>query len=118
MDTTQKIPIHRQDDRELLGFVVDSGVGWEAQTIFGSLIERTTDKVFAERIVREQGLGYLMGVWQYFDKEDQQWFPCILKEANEHQVTVIRTNSMGYQDPDDYKLVTIENPTETNLIKG
>ncbi len=118
MDTTQNIPIRREGDSELLGFVVGGTTSWEAQTLFGYLIERTTDQRSAEKIVREQGLSYLMGVWQYFDKDDQDWFPCILKEAYEHQVTVIRTTAMGYQDPDDYKIVTIDKPTEVNLIKG
>jgi len=118
MNDLHKFPIRREDDSELLGFVSGHDANWEAQTIFGYVIERTTDRASAERIVREQGLGYLMGVWQYFDQDDQQWYPCILKEAYEHQVTVIRTTPMGYQDPDDYKIVTISDPTDTNLIKG
>lgn len=118
MNEPQKVRVTREDDGELLGFVVHDGTSWEAQTIFGYVIERTTDRATAERIVREQGLGYLMGVWQYFDRDDQQWHSCILKEAYEHRVTVIRTTPMGYQDPDDYKIVAIDNPTDTNLIKG
>ena len=118
MNDTQKAPVRRDDDGELLGFVADGNGSWEAQTIFGYVIERTTDRSAAERIVREQGLGYLTGVWQYFDRDDRQWHACVLKEAYEHQVTVIRTTPMGYQDPDDYKLMTLSNPDETNLIKN
>lgn len=113
----QKIPIIREDDGELLGFVVQDAAGWGAQTIFGYGMARLDDEAAAERTVREKGLGYLMGVWQYFDEDDRAWHSCVLKEAYEHQVKVLRTTSMGYQDPDDYKVVTIQNPSETNLIK-
>jgi hypothetical protein len=67
--------------------------------------------------VRERGLSFLMGVWQYLDKDDRDWHACIIKEANPTRVIVIRTNVMGYQDPDDYKLVTLHKPTDETLIK-
>jgi hypothetical protein len=116
--TIRKIPIHREDDGELLGFVVQDGAGWDAQTIFGYTMARAEDRGTVEEVVRQQGLMFLTGVWQYFDEDDKNWHPCILKEVNEHRVTVIRANSMGYQDPDDYKTVTIKDPSETNLIKS
>lgn len=118
MSSLQKIPIHREDDGELLGMIVQDSAGWQAQTIFGYTLARTDKQNEAEMVVREQGLSSLMGTWQYFDVDDGQWYPCILKEANEHKVTVIRTNYMGYQDPDDYKLVTINDPDETKLVKS
>lgn len=116
--STQKIPLYRETDKELLGFVVQDAAGWRAQTIFGYTIERTTSRQAAEHVLREQGLVFLAGVWQYFDKDDQDWHACILKEAYEHQVTVIRTNFMGYQDPSDYKLVVLDHPSENVLIKS
>lgn len=112
----RKVSIYR-DDGELLGYVSEAASGWVAQTIFGYTIERTSDEASAERVVREYGLSYLMGVWQYYDKDDRDWFPCVLKEVQESQVSVIRTNVMGYQDPDDYKLVVLVCPTEQNLTK-
>lgn len=116
--TSDKTPIIREDDGELLGFVVQDSAGWQAQTFFGYLIARASQQQEAEAIVREQGLSILMGVWNYFDTDDQEWHPCIIKEASERKVTVIRTNFMGYQDPDDYKLVTIINPDETKLVRA
>lgn len=113
-----KIPIIREDDGELLGFIEQSKTGWTAQTIFGYVFARDTDRAAVEEAVRSQGLLILQGVWQYFDKDDHAWYPCILKEVYEKKVTVIRTNAMGYQDSDDYKLVTIVGPTETNLVKA
>lgn len=113
-----KIPIKHEDDGELLGFVVQAPGGiWEAQAIFGYIIERTQDRARAEAVIREQGLSYLKGVWQYFDKEDNDWHPCVIRSANQNNVTVIRTNSMGYQEPDTYKLVVLSSPDETRLIK-
>lgn len=113
-----KRAIHREDDNELLGFVASSGSGWQAQTLFGYGIDHAETADAAESIVRREGLAYLTGLWQYLDAEDDAWHPCILKEANQQQVTVIRTNFMGYQDPDDFKIVTIKDPSETNLVKS
>jgi len=118
MTSVEKTPLYRSDDKELLGYIVNDGAGWQAQTIFGYTIERTLTRRAAENTLRERGLSFLMGVWQYYDTDDKDWFPCILKEAHETRVTVIRTNVMGYQDPDDYKFVVIQKPTETRLIKS
>jgi len=115
---TQKQPIRHKESNELLGFVTKDTTGWRAQTIFGYDISRTATEEDAEKLLREKGLSFLMGVWQYLDPDDGKWHPCILKEAYEQRVTVIRTNFMGYQDPDDYKILTIENPTETELVKN
>jgi hypothetical protein len=112
-----KHALYREDDKEFLGYVTHENGSWVAQTVFGYAIARLQTEVEAERIVREKGLGYLLGVWQYFDKDEQQWFPCIIQEASEHRVTVIRTNEMGYQDPDTYKRVILKAPKEDTLIK-
>lgn len=118
MNNNQKIPINREDDGELLGFIVQDSHGWEAQTIFGYPIAHTDDKDSADQVVRSQGLLSLTGLWQYFDEDDKAWYPCIIKEAFEKKVIVIRATAMGYQDPDNYKIVTIKDPSETNLIKS
>jgi len=114
---SEKTPFYREDDNEFLGFLVKDSTGWQAQTIFGHPIARAESRHATEAVLLERGLGFLMGVWQYFDTDDQDWFPCILKEVFEKRVTVIRTNAMGYQDPDDYKLVIINEPTESTLVK-
>lgn len=113
-----RTPIYRDDDHELLGFVAKDAAGWTGQTIFGYIFSRSTDRATVERTVRQEGLQILAGLWHYFDEDDRAWQPCILKEVYESRVTVIRTNAMGYQDPDDYKIVTITNPTETKLVKS
>lgn len=118
MTSETKTALYRADDNEFLGYVVKDVSGWQAQTIFGYLIERTTSKAAAEEVLKQQGLTYLMGIWQYYDKDEHAWFPCTLKEANKQRVIVIRTNVMGYQDPDDFKIVTLLSPTENTLIKA
>jgi len=117
MSPIQKFPITREDDGEILGLVVHDTAGWGAQTVFGYGIARLDSREAAERIIREEGLSYLAGVWQYFDEDEQAWRSCVLKEVHEHQVKVLRTTPMGYQDPNDYKMVVIQHPSETNLIK-
>jgi hypothetical protein len=113
-----KTPIYREDDKEFLGFVAHENGSWLAQTIFGYTIARTSTEKEAEAMVREKGLGFLTGVWSYFDKEDQDWFPCVIQEASEHRVTIIRTNEMGYQESDTYKRLILKNPKENVLIKN
>lgn len=118
MNTNKKLPVFHEDSHETLGFILQDTAGWDAQTVFGYSISRAENREAAERIVQENGSEYLKGVWQYFDEDDRQWHACVIKKAYEHQVTVVRTNEMGYQEPDDYKTVIIEDPSETNLIKS
>lgn len=115
---TDWIPINRADDGELLGFIAQRRGSWEALTVFGYVIARVEEQSKADDVVRTQGLLALTGVWQYFDSEDNQWHPCIIKEAAPLSVTVIRTNEMGYQDANKYKLVVLKKPDETMLIKA
>ena len=118
MTSSTRTPLYRDEDHEFLGFIVKEAAGWQAQTIFGYTISRTTTRKDAEAILHQQGLLFLTGTWQYFDKDDQEWHPCVIKEANEHRVTVIRTNILGFQDPDVFKMVTLTNPSENQLVKS
>lgn len=118
MTALARTPVYRTSDRELLGYVAHDTTGWQAQTIFGYTIERTTTREDAERVLREQGMTFLAGVWQYFDREDGEWCACVIKEVQEQRVTIRRTTNMGYQDPDNDKIVIIEHPTEQTLIKS
>jgi hypothetical protein len=113
-----KTAIHRFDDDEFLGYIDTVNGIWQAQTIFGYPIARVETKKDAEAVLREQGLGFLKGTWQYYDRDEHDWFPCIVKDASEQRVTIIRTNALGYQDPDVYKLVVLKSPDENMLIKS
>jgi hypothetical protein len=118
MTLKEKYALYRDDDHEFLGYVEQDAIGWQAQTIFGYLIERTTSQQDAERALQEKGLAYLTGVWQYFDPDEKQWFSCVIKEANQYRVTVVRTSQFGYHDPELHKVVILEAPTENELVKA
>lgn len=113
-----KKAIYDEDHEKTLGYLVKGSTSWEAQTIFGYIIERSETEEAATKVLQKQGANYLKGTWQYYDKEERDWFPCIIKHATETQVTVIRTNPMGYQEPEIYKLVLLKNPDENSLIKS
>lgn len=110
-------PLYREDDNVFLGLIEKDETSWLAQTIFGYTIARATSREEAEAILHERGTSYLKGVWQYYDKDDRDWFPCVIQGAHEQKVTVVRTNDLGYQDPDNYKHVILENPDDTTLLK-
>lgn len=114
----QRIPVIRDDDGEVLGYVAKERSGWSAQTLFGYVFARSDSRDAIEETVRSQGLGVLQGVWQYYDKQDKRWYPCVLKETYENRVVVVRTNEMGYEDGDNYERVSIVNPNDTNLVKS
>lgn len=112
-----KTPIYNEDTHELHGYLVQDITGWQAQTVFGYTIERTASQQDAERVLRERGLSYTKGVWNYLDPDEREWFPCVISEAQEQRVTVIRTNELGYQEPELYKMVMLKLPSEDVLVK-
>lgn len=112
-----KIPVIREADGELLGYIAEEQSSWTALTIFGYMIARVETRGAAETVIRDEGLQVLQGMWRYLDA-DREWYPCILKRAYEDRVVIVRTNELGFQDPDHAKPVIINNPTETNLQKA
>lgn len=108
---------YREDDGVFLGIVAKDSTSWLAQTIFGYTIARAQTRAEVEAILHERGTTFLKGLWNYFDSDERTWFPCIIKDAHELGVTVIRTNELGFQTPEDYKYVVIEQPTEDVLVK-
>lgn len=118
MATHEKTPIYHEETDDILGYVTHDGVSFLATTIFGYVISRTSTAQEAESILRDQGATYLEGVWQYYDKSDRDWFPCVIYKAYEQKVIVNRTTELGYVDPEVYKQVIIENPTENTLVKA
>lgn len=118
MNMNSKNPFYDEDTNDFLGFIVSDSTGWQVQTIFGYLIARTDTHEEAVRILYKVGLDYLKGIWQYYDTDDKEWFSCVIKKAFEHQVIVNRTNTLGYQDEDNFKQVIIDDPTDSNLVKS
>jgi len=113
-----KTPFYDEDTREFLGFIIDDGTSWQVQTIFGYLITRASSRKEAERALYQVGSTYLKGIWQYYDKDEKDWFHCVIKKAYEHQVIVNRTNALGFQDEELQKQVIIDDPTESDLVKS
>ena len=113
------VSIHHHESGELLGFVTQTFDDiWEAKTIFGYVIERCRSSSGAEKIVREKSGEFVKGIWQYLDKDDQSWHPCVIKNFSQAGVEIVRTNPMGYQDRENYKIVMIESPNESSLAKS
>ena len=117
MIKNNKTPFYDEDTNEFLGFIVDDGTSFQLQTIFGYLIARVNTRKDAQRMLYQVGTTYLKGVWQYYDKDDKDWFYCVIKKAYEHEVIVNRTNALGFQDEDNSKQVIIEDPTDSDLVK-
>ena len=113
-----KTPLYHDETHKLLGFTEKDSTSWRALTIFSYPIARTTTQKDAEKILREKGATFIKGVWNYYDTADQDWFPCVISEAQERKVVINRTNSLGYQDPGSFKRVIIENPDENSLVKS
>jgi hypothetical protein len=117
MAMNEKTPVYHEETDDILGYVTHDGVSFVATTIFGYVISRTPTVAEAEAVLREQGAHYLEGVWQYFDKSERDWFPCVIYKAYDQKVIVNRTTELGYVDPEVYKQVILENPTDNTLVK-
>ena len=118
MIKNNKEPFYDEDTGEFLGFIIDEGTSWQLQTIFGYLIAHTATRKEAEYTLYQVGADYLKGLWQYYDKDDKDWFHCVIKKAYEHQVIVNRTNALGFQDEENSKQVILEDPTDSDLVKS
>jgi hypothetical protein len=114
----QRTAVHHIESNEFLGWLTKDNTSWVAQTIFGYTIARTESESEAEAVLQDRGLKYLQGVWQYYDKQDNTWHSCIIKSATEQKVIVTRTDDLGMEDPELYKMVTINSPTENELVKA
>src|SRR5690606_11670042 len=88
---------YRDDDGTLVGVIARDATSWLAQTIFGYTIARTTSRKDAEEVLLRSGLSSLRGVWQYFDADEKEWFPCVIQEANEKKSCLPVRTSTAYR---------------------
>jgi hypothetical protein len=84
-----RIPIHRDSDHELLGFVISVADRWRALTVFGGVLATFASRSEAHAHVVRRGLPSLTAHWQYYDAGADQWHTCLIQEANERTVTIV-----------------------------
>ena len=87
-----RVPIYRDNDHELLGFVLFVADRWRALTVFGGILATFATQSDASAHVVRRGLPSLAAHWQYYDTSTDQWYPCLIQEANETTVTIV----LGY----------------------
>ena len=87
-----QIPIHRDSDNELLGFVISVAGRWRALTVFGGVLATFASRSEAHAHVVRRGLPSLAAHWQYYDAGADQWHTCLIQEADEATVTIL----LGY----------------------
>jgi len=114
-DSKHAEPIYRKDDQELLGYVSQLGSAWSALTTFGYEFAVVATREEAERLVRRDGLRLLRGTWQYYDRDDHEWHSCVIKKVQFNRVTVMRTTSLGYNDPDHPGFIVINHPDSASM---
>ncbi len=117
MNKESWVAVQEEDSGELLGYISKELSAWKAMTIFGYVLGRVESKGKAESMVRNDGRAALAGLWRYQDS-DHDWYACVIQEAYEDRVVVVRTNELGIQEPALYKRLTLKEPNETNFVKA
>lgn len=85
-----ELPIYRDRDGELVGYVRRNDTSWECLTIFGYVFSTENSEADAKRTVENKGLEILMGTWEYLDQTRGEWFPCTIIEVSKQSVRVAR----------------------------
>ncbi len=84
-----RIPVFRDTDHELLGYVIPVAQHWRALTLFGGILATCDTQADASAYVVRRGLAALAAHWQYYDCSTAQWHTCLIQEANETTVTIV-----------------------------
>jgi hypothetical protein len=105
-------PIHRQEDNELLGYILHDDTEWLPLTIFGYALDHCLTEEDAMRVVNNKGLESLMDTWQYFDSKLDDWFNCAIIEAKKNKITIRITD---YGHPDAHQTLVLHAPSDANF---
>ena len=89
------VPVRREDG-ELIGFVTETGAGWQALTVFGHPIDVADDRGGAEARLHAVGMSYLAERWELCEGRD--WISVQLVEASPSEVTVQLVDFFGHPD--------------------
>ena len=84
-----RIPIHRDADHEIVGFVIPVAHAWRALTVFGGILETCDTRDHATQVVLARGLKALAAHWQYYDVGADNWSTCLIQEASAASVTIV-----------------------------
>lgn len=87
-----RIPVTRESDNELCGYVIAVADHWRALTVFGGILATCDSRDAAVAHVRARGLPALAAHWQYYDSGAGTWHTCLIQEANATTVTI----ALGY----------------------
>ncbi len=113
-DLNNAKPIHREEDNELLGYILHDNDIWLPLTIFGYALESCVSEADAIRVISNKGLESLMDTWQYFDTDQEDWYNCTIIEAKKNEIAVRITD---YGHPDAHQTIVISNPSDDNFRK-
>jgi len=106
---SDKTPIHRQEDNELLGYIKPAGNDqWEPQTIFGYPLAAVASRADAIAVLKNRGLDVLMDTWQFYDSSEGDWYNCRIVEAHEDTVRITITD---YGHPHSHQTRLLTHPT-------
>lgn len=107
-----KIPIYRNEDSELVGYIKEAEDGWMALTIFNYPLSLGLSRDEATQFVREKGLAVLLEPWEYYDESLNNWLKCIMVEVSKDSVKIAKFDGIY---PDYTNTQLIKNDPEKKL---
>jgi hypothetical protein len=95
----QWVPYHRDDDGELLGYLIAEGTSFVPVTVFGYRLDDAVDEYDASQVLENIGLSYLADTWLLsIDDRDEP----ITVQIVEASPRVLRVKSVDYGWDRDY----------------
>jgi hypothetical protein len=90
------VPVRREDDGELIGFVAEGSAGWAPLTVFGHPLASEGEREAAEDRLHAVGMSYLAEKWEL--RQGQDWISVQLLEASPAGVTVQLVDFFDHAD--------------------
>lgn len=89
-------PLHRPDDRELIGWIRPEGEEWVAVSLIGWEVTGPVDWLDAEAALESVGLSFLADVWMW-ERSDAEPLRVKLVEVTPRRI-VVQTDDFGAID--------------------
>ncbi len=86
------LPIRREDDDELCGFVRQVGTRHEALTVFHGSLGLFDEEADANSVVLNRALASMQDRWEFRASPDDEWQPALIQEARPGWVRLL----LGY----------------------